>query len=259
MLRSRTDAGTLVTLPAVYSPQLDNTRDVYVHLPPDYDHEVRRYPVVYMHDGQNLFDTGTSFAGSWHVEAAVASAVRLGRPAIVVGIPNMGHARIGEYSPFDDARFGAGRADLYLDWIEQTLKPMVDQRYRTLREARWTGIAGSSMGGLVSLYAAFTRPETWGFAAVLSPSLWFAGGRIFDVVSDALETSAAPMPRLYLDSGGREGATTLANARRLRDLLLEHGYAEGETLRYVEDLAAGHTESAWSRRFRKALPALLAV
>ena len=262
LFRSRALAGTLDTLHEVYSPELDNVRDVYVYLPPDYEHEVRRYPVVYMHDGQNLFDTGTSFAGSWRVEDAVATAARLGQPSIVVGVPNMGAGRIGEYSPFSDARFGLARGDHYLDFLTGTLKPLIDKQYRTLRDRRTTGIAGSSMGGLISLYGAFTRPETFGFAGVLSPSLWFAEGAIFGAVKAALEgagESARGRPRVYLDVGRREGPSTLYNARRLRDLLLRHGYRLGVDLRWVEDHGGEHHEAAWSRRFRKALPALLAA
>jgi len=259
LLRSQSEPGTLHLLPEVYSPELDNTRDVYVCLPPGYAHEGRRYPVVYMQDGQNLFDTGTSYAGTWHVEDAVTTASRLGMPAIVVGVPNAGEGRIAEYSPFSDARFGVGRGDHYLDFVVGTVKPAIDARYRTLRDCHDTGIAGSSMGGLISLYAAFTRPETFGFAGVLSPSLWFAGGAIFSVVEAALaDPRWRGRPRIYLDVGHREGESTLHNARRLRDLLLERGYRQGVDLRWVEDHGGAHHEAAWSRRFRKALPALLA-
>ena len=260
LLRSESRPGTLHLVPEVYSSELENVRDVYVYLPPGYhDDDGRRYPVVYMQDGQNLFDTGTSFAGSWRVEDAVTTAARLGHPAIVVGVPNAGEERIAEYSPFSDARFGVGRGDHYLDFLAGTLKPAIDDRYRTLRGCHDTGIAGSSMGALIALYAAFTRPETFGFAGVLSPSLWFAGGAIFSVVEAALaDRRWRGRPRLYLDVGHREGASTLHNARRLRDQLLDAGYRPGVDLRWVEDRGGAHHEAAWSRRFRKALPALLA-
>ena len=133
---------------------------------------------------------------------------------------------------------------------------MIDKEYRTLRERESTGIAGSSMGALISLYAAFTRPETFGFAGVLSPSLWFANASIFEVIERALETEKE-RPRIYLDVGFYEGMSTVANARRMRDLLVSHGYRQGADLRWVEDPGGAHHEAAWSRRFRKALPALL--
>ncbi|MGI8510115.1 MAG: alpha/beta hydrolase [Gemmatimonadaceae bacterium] len=258
--RSRIQPGTLHTLAGVYSPELDTTRDVYVYLPSGYDEDVRRYPVVYMHDAQNLFDTGTGFLGSWYVEEAVSAATRLGHPCIVVGVPHAGVERIVEYSPFDDANFGAGRGDLYLDFLVETLKPQIDKQYRTLRDRRWTGIAGSSMGGLISLYAAFTRGDIFGFAGALSPSFWFAGAAIFPVIETALATMPeADRPRVYLDVGRFDGARAVGDARRMRDLLIENGYRTGEDLRWVEDPRGGHNEAAWARRFRKALPALLAA
>ena len=258
LLQRQPQPGTLHVLPKIKSIELENERDVYVYLPPDYEHEVRRYPVVYMQDGQNLFDTGTSFSGSWHVENAAMTAARLGLPVIVVGVPNAGHERILEYSPFADARHGIGWGDRYLDFLTDTLKPMIDKEYRTLRERESTGIAGSSMGALISLYAAFTRPETFGFAGVLSPSLWFANASIFEVIERVLESGSA-RPRIYLDVGYYEGLSTVANARRMHDLLLEHGYQPGTDLRWVEDPGGAHHEAAWSRRFRKALPAMLAA
>jgi predicted alpha/beta superfamily hydrolase len=258
LLGYRDQPGSLHVLPGIRSEELGNERDVYVYLPPGYDHEVRRYPVVYMQDGQNLFDTGTSFAGSWHVENAVNTAARLDLPAIVVGVPNAGAERILEYSPFADARHGIGWGDRYLEFLTGTLKPMIDQQFRTLRDRADTGIAGSSMGALISLYAGFKRSDTFGFSGVLSPSLWFANASIFPVIEEALERGG-DRPRIYLDVGCYEGQNTVANARRMRNLLMSHGYQYGVDLRWVEDPGGTHHEAAWARRFRKALPALLAA
>lgn len=259
--RSRIQPGTLDLFADVYSPELDTTRDIYVYLPPGYEDDVRRYPVVYMQDAQNLFDVGTGFLGSWHVEEAVMAATRLGQPCIVVGVPHAGVERIVEYSPFDDTHFGEGRGNRYLDFLVDTLKPQIDQQYRTLRARRWTGIAGSSMGGLISTYAAFTRPETYGFAGALSPSFWFADGAIFPVVEAALAASFGDMevPRVYLDVGRGDGVRAVMDARRMRALLIQNGYRTGANLRWVEDPRGGHNEASWARRFRKALPALLST
>lgn len=259
--RSRIQPGTLDSLIDVYSPELDTMRDIYVYLPPGYGEEVRRYPVVYMQDAQNLFHTGTGFLGSWHVEEAVIAATRLGHPCIVIGVPHAGVERIVEYSPFDDTHFGAGRGNRYLDFLINTLKPKIDQQYRTLRSRRWTGIAGSSMGGLISMYAAFTRPETYGFVGALSSSFWFANGAIFPVVEAALAASFGEIeaPRVYLDIGRYDGTRAVADARRMRNLLIQNGYRTGADLRWVEDPRGGHNEASWARRFRKALPALLSA
>ncbi len=221
--RWRVRKGRLVVLPSVPSPELDNRRDLYIYVPAAPARGDSRYPVIYMQDGQNLFDPAQSFAGTWGVDEALSWASRRGLDAIVVGIPNMGDARIAEYDPF------MGTGD------------------------RHTGIAGSSMGGLISLYAFFRYSESFGFAAALSPSLWFADGALLDLVARAPRVPG----RLYLDVGMREGQQTVALGRRLRDLLLAKGYEGGRDFRWVEDKDGVHHESAWGRRFREALPFLL--
>jgi predicted alpha/beta superfamily hydrolase len=251
--RHRSPPGTLEVIPDVHSPQLGNRREVLVYLPNHYHHTDAPYPVIYMHDGQNLFDPATSFAGEWGVDTAMARAPRRGRRAIVVALPNMGVDRLREYSPFVDARAGGGSGNAYLDFILHTVKPMIDARYRTLTGREGTGIAGSSMGGLISLYAFFRHPDAFGFAGVMSPALWFAQRAIFPYVRAAAHVGG----RVYLDVGTREGEGTLTNARQMRDLLLDKGYAMGKTLSWVEDEHGMHNEESWGRRMRHALPFML--
>ena len=241
--------GRLVVLPSVPSPELDNRRDLYIYVPAAPARGDSRYPVIYMQDGQNLFDPAQSFAGTWGVDEALSWASRRGLDAIVVGIPNMGDARIAEYDPF------RGTGDRYLDFVTHTVKPIVDAQFPTLPDRRHTGIAGSSMGGLISLYAFFRYSESFGFAAALSPSLWFADGALLDLVARAPRVPGGG--RLYFDIGMREGQQTVALGRRLRDLLLAKGYDGGRDFRWVEDKDGVHHESAWGRRFREALPFLL--
>lgn len=252
--RRRSAPGRLEVIPDVESRELGNRRDILVYLPASYDRSERPYPVIYMHDGQNLFDPTTSFAGEWGIDTALAKAPRKGRRAIIVGIPNAGMDRIREYSPFVDPRIGGGRGDEYLDWLGETVAPLVDARYRTIRGPEGTGIGGSSLGGLISLYAFFRSPARYGFAAILSPALWFADGEIFRYV----EAAGYVRGRIYLDAGTGEGEGTLANARRMRDLLLARGYQRGRDLMWVEEQGGMHNEAAWGRRFRAALPFLLA-
>ena len=255
LFRTRTQVGSHQLVTDIPGPTPGETRTVVVHLPGNYDEEVRRYPVIYMQDGQNLFDDGTSYAGSWGLSEELVSASRLGADAIIVGVYHASQHRINEYSPFVDARVGGGEARTYAAWLCDNLRPVINERYRTLPAREHTGVAGSSMGGLFSLYAMFERGDVFGFAAVMSPSLWFAQGAIFDWVRSRSFVDA----RMYLDVGAREGDRTLANAKRMRDLLIHKGYLPGERLRWVEDAIGVHHESAWGRRFRKALPALLAV
>jgi predicted alpha/beta superfamily hydrolase len=237
----------------VISPQLNNVRNILVYLPPGYENSSRRYPVIYMQDGQNLFDPRTSFAGDWGLLGALDGLARRSNVPIVVAVPNMGEERIAEYSPFVDTMAGGGRGEAYLDFLLETLKPLVDREFRTIPEGEGTGIGGSSMGGLISLYGFFRRPGFFGFCASLSPSLWFADRAIFPFVE------AAPFVpgRIYLDIGTDEGTASLANARRMRELLLSRGYREGVDLRWVEDVGGAHHEAVWGQRFKAAVPFLL--
>jgi predicted alpha/beta superfamily hydrolase len=243
----------LEVLPNFYSPQLDNRRDVLVQLPASYQQSDRTYPVLYMQDGQNLFDPGTSYAGDWKLGKVMAVAARNGLEAIVVGIPNMGVQRVTEYSPFVDPVAGGGAGNRYLDFVIETLKPAIDERFRSRPGRAHTGIAGSSMGALLSLYGFFRAASIFGFAGVLSPSLWFAGGAIFSIVE-----SAAYVPgRLYLDIGALEGPKHVTRARRMRDLLRAKGYRLGDELRWLESRSGSHDEASWGRRFARALPFLV--
>jgi predicted alpha/beta superfamily hydrolase len=247
-------APSLLVLEQLYSPELGTHRDILVALPASAAPGDLRYPVVYMHDGQNLFDPATSYAGHWELAATLAYHALEGLEAIVVGIPNMGRRRRYEYSPFRDPLHGGGGGDRYLQFLCETLKPRIDAAFPTLADAASTAVAGSSLGGLISLYALFRRPHTFGVAGVLSPALWFAGGAIFDYVRQA----AGPGGRIYLDIGTAEGEDELREVRRLRDLLVERGFRPGHDLVYVEDEGADHHESAWARRLRDTLPYLVA-
>ena len=251
--RARAWRGELHLIPDVPSPNLDNRHSLIVSTPATYRAGDRRYPVLYMHDGQNLFDPRTSFAGDWGLSAALGWASRRGIEPIVVGIYNAGRARFDEYSPFAESGTGGGAGDRYLAFVTGTVKPLVDERFRTLPDRAATGIAGSSLGGLISLYAFFRLPSVFGFVGALSPSLWFGNEAIFDVVA----RFPRPAGRIYLDIGLREGERHVMLARRMRDLLIERGFEPRRTLRYVEDRNGAHREADWGRRFRKALPFLL--
>lgn len=245
--------GRIHTLEGIRSPQRHNERDIYVYLPPSYERGEDRYPVVYMQDGQNLFDDSLSFAGEWGVDECLDRLSADGIEAIVIGIPNVGRERFDEYSPFPDATHGGGDGDSYLAFVVETVKPLVEARFRARPGRAHTGILGSSMGGLISLYAFFARPDTFGFAGAMSPSLWFGRRRIFEAIA------AAPFAegRVYIDVGTAEGDATLRDAQRMRDLLVRKGYGLGASLEYVEDAGARHSEQAWSRRLEATLRFLL--
>jgi len=260
-------AGTVKVLRGVHSPELRNTRDILVYLPPSYPTANRTYPTLYMHDGQNLFDEATSFAGEWRVDEALEELAEEGIEAIVVGVPNTGADRLHEYSPFRDARFGGGRAADYVKFIVDTVKPLVDEEFRTTGERDATGTIGSSMGGLISLYAFFERPDVFGAVGAVSPSVGFARGALIDY----LERARFVGGRIYMDVGTHEGrprdrdplelrrrpAAYLRMVRDARDLLVRKGYREGPDLLYIEDEGAVHNEAAWAERLPQLLRFLL--
>ena len=237
----------------VRSPQLRNRRDILIALPPGWREKDERYPVVYMHDGQNLFDPSTSANGDWGLVASLAAEAHAGRPVIVVGIPNIGPRRRHEYSPFRDATHGGGGGDRYLEFIAATVKPLIDAAFPTLPDRTHTAIAGGSLAGLISLYGLYRLPDIFGAAAALSPSLWFADRGILTFVPSQPRQTG----RLYIDAGTREGDEVVADVERLRDRLLDAGRVEGTDLLCVIEDGAGHDEAAWGRRFRAALPFLL--
>lgn len=248
----------------LYSPQLDNKRDIIVYLPPTYHHSTRRYPVLYMHDGYNLFDEATSYTGEWHVDETMEYlAYHEQLEAIVVGIPNMGKERLNEYSPFVDPDYGGGKGGRYLAFIVDTLKPIIDRDFRTKPDKAHTGIAGSSMGGLISLFAFFQRPQTFGFTCVMSPSLWFADAAILRYAQRAPFQDG----KIYLDAGTREmgGAwpdqgLLVARSRRyygqvrlLKRILARKGYRPTVSLLHIEGKGDNHNETAWATRLPNAI------
>jgi predicted alpha/beta superfamily hydrolase len=232
---------------------LGNAREVSVYLPAGYDErDDRRYPVLYMQDGQNLFDSERAFIPGQHwrlgESADAAIGERTASAMIIVGVDNAGPARIDEYTPTRDAKHnGGGRADDYGRMLIEELKPRMDERFRTIPDD--TAIGGSSLGGLVSLHLALQRADVFRRAAVMSPSVWWANRAVLGEV-DAFD---APRPRLWLDIGGREGTEALVDARKLRDRLRAKGWKDDEDFRYFEDRRADHSERAWAKRARQML------
>jgi predicted alpha/beta superfamily hydrolase len=250
------------TLRGVFSPQLRNRRDVDIYLPAGYRDSAARYPVVYLQDGQNLSDPSIAFAGTWDLEGALGRLAGIGVEPIVVGVHHGGARRLAEYSPFTDRRHGGGDADAYLEFLVDTIKPRVDRLFRTRPERESTAILGSSMGGLLSLYAYFRFPSVFGRAGVMSPSIWFGQATVLDFIKEA---RTPPSGRIYLDVGMNEGSGTVRDARRLGRLLVQKrftrdrlGRRRGRSrLRYVEDPRGRHSEADWARRLPGALEFLL--
>ncbi len=236
-------------------------RDVLVYLPSGYhDSTDTHFPVLYMFDGQNVFDEATSFAGEWKVDESCESLVSQGkmRSIIVVAIANGREQRIYEYTPWADLGFRDGKSgggEYHMQTIVDDLVPYINQTYRTLSGPQNTGLAGSSLGGLMTIYAAGNFRETFGLFAALSPSLWWKNR----YPKTFAEQSIQPGIRLYLDMGGREnslgensGSYSLNVVRLLKETLEKNGFGSDDLL-VVEDGMGTHNEASWARRFPQAL------
>ncbi len=244
--------GRLERISGFASQILGNEREVTVYLPAGYDErEDVRYPVLYVQDGQNLFDPHRAYVpgNHWGLQEAADAAIgeRTARPMIIVGIDHAGPARIDEYTPVRDKKHkGGGRAAAYARFLIEELKPAIDTRFRTLADAENTAIGGSSLGGLVSLFLALRHPDVFRGVAAMSPSVWWSDRAILGEV-DAFD---GPPPRMWLDIGGREGAEALRDARELRDRVAAKSWRDS---RFYEDRRGDHSERAWARRVRQAL------
>lgn len=227
---------------AFYLPELNEYRRVWIYLPKGYSSTRNRYPVLYMHDGQNLFDEATSGYGEWGIDECLDSLIDKGvSPCIVVGIDN-GSNRITEYNPYDHEKYGKGQGDLYIQSIIRHVKPAVDKRYRTLRDASNTIIAGSSLGGLISMYAAIKYPTVFGSAGIFSPAFWVAPELL--VLSDSLASKVSG--RLFFYMGKKEGEKHLRIMKDYEELL---GAKSNSIIYSIVDPNGEHNEKAWQKWF----------
>jgi predicted alpha/beta superfamily hydrolase len=254
---NHTLTGTLRLHKALQSQFLENSRDVIVYLPPAYNSSPDlRYPVLYLHDGQNLFDAATAFAGNeWGLDELAEELIRNReiQPLIIVGIYNTGPARLSEYTHVRDRHRRGGRGRAYAKFIVEELKPFIDTEYRTLTDAPNTGLGGSSLGGLVTLYIGLRFPQIFGKLIVMSPSVWWANRAILKEVGRVRKKSNQ---EIWLDIGtceGQNAATCVQNVRDLYDALVAKGWRPQNDLMFIEDEGAGHDEKAWGNRMRGAL------
>ena len=229
----------------IEAPGLDTLRTIRVHLPVDYSDSEEKYPVLYMHDAQNLFDTATAFAGEWQVDEFMEA--QKGQKVIVVGIDHGNEKRISELTPFPNEKYGGGEGAAYVHFLVNTLKPHIDSTYRTLPEAESTAVAGSSLGGLISFYSALTYPEKIGKVGVFSPSFWFSD-KIFDFAEAA---QISENTRFYFVGGASESEEMVAHLMKMKQILLRQGVLEENLkVKLVED--GQHNEAFWSREFPEA-------
>ena len=228
-------------------PQFGRTRRIWIYLPTDYETSGISYPVLYMHDGQNLFDTSTSFAGEWQIDESLNALIKAGAPAaIVVGVENGGTYRIAEYTPWGNPNYGGGDGEKYVDFLVETLKPYIDQNYRTLPGRENTGIAGSSLGGLVSFYAGLKHQDVFSKIGIFSPSFWFSDSSY----TFARETEKQFDLQMYFVAGGKEGTDNevVVACENMIDTLLQSGFTASE-MHLSTNPDGAHSEWFWRSEF----------
>ncbi len=228
-----------------YIPQLQRTRRIWLYLPPDYATSSKRYPVIYMQDGQNLFDVITSFAGEWKVDESMNDLFDEGDyGAIVVGIDNGGSERIDEYSPWINPDYGGGHGEAYADFLVHTLKPHIDSLYRTLPDRQYTAIAGSSLGANISMYTAIEYKEIFGKAAIFSPAFWFSDSAYVHLAQKGITQDL----RVYFVAGQNESASMIPAMMAMYDGLIAAGQDETE-MYFLSQPDGAHSEWFWAREY----------
>lgn len=241
-------ANVTVLEPAFQMPGLQRSRILRLYLPPDYQSSDDSYPVLYMHDAQNLFDASTSYAGEWRVDESLNQLAQQGLKLIVVGIDNGGEFRNQELLPYSGPPIGQAQGDQYLQFLVTVVKPYIDQHYRTKADAANTGIMGSSMGGLISHYALLKYPQVFGLYGLFSPSYWAVGSH----VQQFSQQLPAPGQRLYFYMGLQEGGSMVPDIDALVHQLVAKGMtAQQAQYRLVE--GADHNEAAWAAEFSRAV------
>ena len=223
-------------------PQLNRSRRIWLYLPKDYAVSGKHYPVMYMHDGQNLFDDATSFAGEWGVDEAMDSSANA---CIVVGIDNRGGKRMNEYNPNDAKQFGKGEGKEYLAFIVKTLKPWIDKTYRTLNDKKHTYIAGSSMGGLISFYAGLYYPDVFGGLGVFSPSFWIVP-QVRDEIKQLAKKNQHGSQQYYFYMGEKEGGQMVPDMNAVFSDMQQ--LVNPKTIKVINPNGK-HNEAAWRAEF----------
>jgi predicted alpha/beta superfamily hydrolase len=230
-------------------PQLGRKRRISVLLPHNYYESDQKYPVLYLHDGQNLFDEYAPY-GNWGVDKSLQKMAALGMGnIIIVAIDHGGVLRIQEYLPYSTPRYTEAEGHLYLRFMLEDLKPMIDSRYRVLTERQFTGIGGSSLGGLISLYAGFKYPHIFGKKMIFSPSLWISE----EIYKQAREFMPFEATDIYLYAGGMESANHYGQVLRLESILQEKRRFSDFNLIFSHNPSGQHKEIHWGEQFPQAL------
>lgn len=218
---------------------------IWLYLPPNYSRSSKKYPVIYMHDAQNVFDVKTSYAGEWKVDEQLNEIFKkTGKGFIVIAVENGGEERINEYTPWKHKKYGGGKGAVYIDFIKNILKPYIDSNYKTKIKPKHTALIGSSLGGLISYYGGLKYPKTFGKIGALSTSFWFSN----KVKNFTKEYGNLKCQKMYLLVGGKEGEEMETDSEKMKQLLLETGYKK-KNLTLKINPEGKHNEAFWSSEF----------
>jgi predicted alpha/beta superfamily hydrolase len=241
----KTKAARNVTTFDIFSTELNVQKKIWFYLPKDYTASDKTYPVIYIHDAQNLFDAKTAFADAWQVDETLNI---MNAQLIVIGIEHGNEKRMDELTPYKNTKYGGGNGENYIDFIIKTLKPIVDSVYRTKSNAKNTAIFGSSLGGLISFYAVIQHPEAFGKAGVFSPSFWFSN-EIYTLMKNSKKTKA----KIYFLAGDKESETMVADLKKM-EALLDRNRCYCLNLNKTVIIEDGeHNEKLWRENFEEAV------
>jgi predicted alpha/beta superfamily hydrolase len=240
--RSTVSKNVRVMDTAFYMPQLHRHRRIWIYVPQSYAASNKHYPVLYLQDGQNIFDEATSFSGEWGVDEALDTLNAEGKECIVVAIDNGGEKRINEYAPYDMKEFGKGEGDQYVDFIVKTLKPYIENNYRVKTSPQDCFIAGSSMGGLISFYAMLKYPHTFGAAGVFSPAFWLAP----QLKEQLAQMANQVWGKIYFYAGEQESEAMVPDMVAVYNAMKQHSKAH---ITIVVNPEGQHAEAAWQQEF----------
>ncbi len=229
-------------------PQLNKRRRVAALLPHDYDSSAKFYPVLYLHDGQNLFDDSAPF-GTWAVDRCLAQLAEEGLEVIVIAIDHGGKDRIAEYLPYNNPKFTESKGELYVKFMMEELKPYVDKHFRVKTEREHTAIGGSSMGGLISLYAGFNYNDVFGKLMIFSPSIWISE----EVFRQANSLAPVGETDIYFYAGGDEMKTLKSSMDRLVKILKSNLSINPINIKFSYKPEGKHQEYFWGQEFPHAL------
>lgn len=254
----------MIQVKKITSKYLNNTRELFILIPPGYKKEEdKTYPVFYMNDGQNLFSTHGNWFKKWDLDIVVKNMLEKGHmeEIFIVGVANT-NKRGYEYTPtYDMLEGNGGGANLYMKFLLEEVKPLIESSYRVKKERDFLAFGGSSLGGILTLYGAIKYSHVFSKFAVISPSLWWDFGVMFDFTRNwEVEPSNI---KIWLDIGRKEGTVTRKESlnkilkeiyrpvhfnRVLKDILIKKGFVEGKNLKALEDVKGVHDEICWGRR-----------